>query len=568
MQGAYFESRQRCCTGFGLGDQRQSPRNRRVEVKSDDLAPKSGRHTMAEFVDKSHGLELDKTERVLGIPRYSGRTRWMRVLATGGTGYIGGRLVPRLLRRGHTVRVLVRDPTRVAGRPWADRVELVEGSLLRPETLEGVFNEIDAAFYLVHSMYGGAGFARRDRLAAMNFCRAASGLRHVIYLGGLQPEQKTLSQHLHSRAEIGRILSLHLPTTELRAGPIIGSGSASFEMLRYLTERLPVMIAPSWVMNPIQPIAIRDVLAYLIAALESSPNEIVEIGGDRLTYKQMMQEYARQRGLRRFIIPVPALLPARIGARIISWVTPIPNSLAVPLVEGMVHPLTVKDERAKTLFDHVRPISFRKAVKLALARIQDQAVETRWSGTLTDEPTYEHLDLRGLIREVRSLHIEATPDAVYDVFASLGGARGWLTWNWAWRLRGYADRLMGGPGLARGRRHPQELLAGEVVDFWRAEIVDPPHLLRLRGEMKLPGRAWLQWETYTERGGTRLTQTAGFAPHGLFGALYWYLLYPFHRLIFTDMINAIGRLAVASQSDKRDVAPPDGSRDPVGDAVE
>ena len=473
----------------------------------------------------------------------------MRVLATGGTGYIGGRLVPRLLRRGHSVRVLVRDPDRLAGRPWVDRVELVQGNLLRPETLEGAFDGIDTAFYLVHSMYGGADFAHRDRMAAMNFCRAASGLRHVIYLGGLQPEQKQLSQHLHSRAEIGRILSLHLPTTELRAGPIIGSGSASFEMLRYLTERLPLMIAPSWVRNRIQPIAIRDVLAYLIAAMERGPSEIVEIGADQLTYKQMMQEYARQRGLPRLILSVPAIVPARIGARFISLVTPIPSSLAVPLVEGMVHPLVVKDDRAKNLFRHVRPIQYGKAVKLALARIQEQAVETRWSGALTDEPTYEHRDLRGLIREVRSLHIDASPTAVFNVFTSLGGQRGWLTWNWAWRWRGHIDRLIGGPGLLRGRRHPQELLSGEVVDFWRVEVVDKPHMLRLRGEMKIPGRAWLQWEANSERGGTRLTQTAGFAPRGLFGALYWYCLYPFHRLIFTDMINAIGRLAVGSESD-------------------
>ena len=219
----------------------------------------------------------------------------------------------------------------------------------------------------------------------------------------------------------------------------------------------------------------------------------------------------------------------------------------MPLVEGMVYPLIVQDERAKTLFADVRPISYAKAVRLALARIQDQAVETRWSGTLTNEATYEHHDIRGLIRDVRSSHIEASPGAVFNVFSSLGGERGWLTWNWAWRLRGYADRLLGGPGLLRGRRHPQELSAGDFVDFWRVELVDPPHVLRLRCEMKLPGLAWLQWEANLERGGTRLTQTAGFAPRGLFGVLYWYLLYPFHRLIFTDMINAIGRLAVGAE---------------------
>jgi uncharacterized protein YbjT (DUF2867 family) len=492
----------------------------------------------------------------------------MRVLVTGGTGYIGGRLVPRLLRQGHSVRVMVRDPSRLVGRPWANRVEVVTANLLEPETLEGAFDGIDAAYFLVHSMYAGADFAQRDRQATINFCRAASGLRHVIYLGGLQPEQRLLSKHLHSRAEIGRILSLHLPTTELRAGPIIGSGSASFEMVRYLTERLPVMIAPAWVRNEIQPIAIRDVLSYLIAALEHGPSEIVEIGGDRLTYRQMMKGYARSRGLRRLIIAVPPVLPARIGARFIGLVTPIPSLLAVPLVEGMTQPLVVKDNRAKELYRDIKPIPYEKAVKLALCRIQDQAVETRWTGTHSDRPTYKHEDLRGLAREVRSLQVEATPDAVFRAFSSLGGNRGWLTWKWAWRLRGFIDRLLGGPGLSRGRRHPQELLAGEVVDFWRAEVVDPPNLLRLRGEMRIPGQAWLQWEAKPERGGTRLTQTAGFAPQGLAGAMYWYGLYPFHRLIFTDMIEAIGRLAVRLQLAKPDIPPPHRSEVPVRDVAE
>ena len=472
----------------------------------------------------------------------------MHVLVIGGTGYIGGRLVPRLLSAGHFVRVVVRDPSRLAGRPWADQVEVLRGNLLEPETLEHAFDDIHTAYYLVHSMYAGAGFAVRDRLAARNFCEAAPNVDHVIYLGGLQPERQLLSQHLHSRAEIGRILSSNLPTTELRAGPIIGSGSASFEMLRYLTERLPLMIVPSWVNNEIQPIAVRDVLAYLIAALERGPSGIVEIGGDRLTYKNMIQTYARLRGLRRLIIPVSPILPARVGGRFIGMATPIPSSLAVPLVEGMAQPLVVNDDRARTLFSEVEPISYQKAVELALFRIQEQAVATRWTGTPTDEPTYEHRDLRGLVREVRSMHIEASPDAVFHAFSGLGGDRGWLTWNWAWRVRGFLDHLVGGPGLRRGRRDPQELHGGEVVDFWRVEVVTPPDLLRLRGEMKLPGSAWLQWETRPERGGTRLTQIAGFVPSGLTGTLYWYLLYPFHRLIFTDLIRAIGRVAVHSQA--------------------
>ena len=473
----------------------------------------------------------------------------MRVLATGATGYIGGRLVPRLLRNGHTVRVLVRDPSRLAGRPWADRVDLARGDLLRPETLEGAFEGIDAAYYLVHSMYTGSDFAARDREAAENFCRAAANVRHLIYLGGLLPQGKRVSKHLRSRAEIGRILADHLPTTEFQAGPIIGSGSASFEMLRYLTERIPLMIAPGWVMNEIQPIAVRDVLAYLIAALERGPSGIVEIGGDRLTYKHMMLAYARRRGLYRWIVAVPPLIPARFGARFIGLVTPIPSALAVPLVEGMTQPLVADKQRAATLFGQIRPIRYQKAIRLALARIQEQAVETRWSGAQTDDaPTYEHRDLRGLAREVRSIHVNASPDDVFRVFSSLGGEHGWLTWNWAWRVRGLMDQLLGGPGLRRGRRHPWELLSGEVVDFWRVEALEPPNLLRLRAEAKLPGQAWLQWEAIAERGGTRLTQTAAFAPHGLLGALYWYSLYPFHRLIFTDMINAIGLRASSGQN--------------------
>ena len=465
----------------------------------------------------------------------------MRVLATGATGYIGGRLVPRLLRHGHTVRVLVRDPSRLAGRPWADRVELACGDLLRPETLEGAFEGIDAAYYLVHSMYTGSDFAARDRQAAENFCRAAANVRHVIYLGGLLPQGKRVSKHLGSRAEIGRILADRLPTTEFRAGPIIGSGSASFEMLRYLTERIPLMIAPAWVINEIQPIAVRDVLAYLIAALERGPSDIVEIGGDRLTYKQMMLAYARLRGLYRWILAVPPLIPARFGARLMGLVTPIPSCAgrsfgrrhdAAPSRKQGARKRLVRSNQADPLSEG-DPVGSRSYSRTS----SRNALEWRQTD---DAPTYEHRDLRGLAREVRSIHVDASPDDVYRVFSSLGGEHGWLTWNWAWRVRGFMDQLLGGPGLRRGRRHPRELLSGEVVDFWRVESLVPPHLLRLRAEAKLPGQAWLQWEAVAERGGTRLTQTAAFAPHGLLGALYWYSLYPFHRLIFTDMINAIG----------------------------
>ena len=467
----------------------------------------------------------------------------MRVLVTGATGYIGGRLVPRLLQRGHTVRVVVRDPDRLAGRPWADQVDIRGADFLDPRSLHGVFDGIEVAYYLVHSMYTGGDFARRERRAATHFCQAGARLPHVIYLGGLAPHSTRISKHLYSRADVGRVLAWHLPTTELRAGPIIGSGSASFEMVRYLTERLPIMVAPRWLLNLVQPIAVRDVLSYLTLALAGGPRGIVEIGGDQLTFKQMIQGYAKVRGLRRLVIVVPPFLPTWLGARWIGFITPIPNTLAVPLVEGILHPVTVNDDSAARLFPQVEPIRYQEAVRLALQRIQQDAVETHWSGALGDAPSYERRDWEGLIEEVRTLYLDVPPQLVFHEFAALGGDRGWLVWRWAWSARAALDRLLGGPGLRRGRRHPQELLPGEAVDFWRVETVTPPHLLRLRAEMKLPGRGWLQWEALPEKTGTRLIQTAAFAPRGLFGTLYWYLLYPFHRLIFTALIEAIAQRA-------------------------
>lgn len=469
----------------------------------------------------------------------------MHVLATGASGYIGGRLVPRLLRAGHTVRVLTRDPRRLAGRFWVDRVEVVRGDLLNHGTLAGICDGVDAGYYLVHSMSAGSGYVQRDRLAAEGFCRVAGDLKHLVYLGGLLPAGAGVSRHLRSRAEIGRILASRVPVTEFRAGPIIGSGSASFEMIRYLTERLPLIVAPHWIRNEVQPIAVRDVLSYLVGALERGPSGVVEIGSDRLTFAEMMREYARTRRLRRLLVSVPGILPPAVGAKWVGMLTPIPNAIVVALVEGMVRPPVVTSGRARELFPSIKPISYRKATLLALRRIRQQAVETRWSGAQTEPSTYEYRDSEGLVREVRTLHVSARPEAVFRAFTGLGGERGWLVWNWAWRARGALDRLVGGPGLGRGRRDPDRLLAGEAVDFWRVELVRPPRLLRLRAEAKLPGRGWLQWEVKAEGEGTRLTQTASFSPRGLPGTLYWYVLYPFHRMIFTDLIEAIGRQALA-----------------------
>lgn len=465
----------------------------------------------------------------------------MRVLVAGSTGYVGGRLVPRLLDAGHSVRVLVRDPARIQGRPWAGRVEVVQGDLLQRDTLPAALDGQDAAYYLVHSMGAGRGFEAKDRQAASNFAQAAaeSGLPHLVYLGGLQPEGSA-SPHLRSRAEVGSILRAAVPTTEFRAGPIVGSGSASFEMVRYLTERLPVMLTPRWVGNEVQPIGVRDVLSYLLAALDKGPRGIVEIGGERLSFADMMLGYAEVRGLRRRIVPLPFLAP-RLAARWVELVTPIPNALAIPLIEGVIRPVVADTSKAEAIFPEIHPAGYRAAVERALRLTRGRAVETRWSGALGAGASFRLTDREGMIREVRSRHVAASPESTFAAFASIGGEKGWLVWEWAWGVRGLLDRLVGGPGLRRGRRDPLEVLPGEAVDFWRVEEVVRPELLRLRAEMKVPGRAWLQWEVRPEGDGSRLVQTAIFEPKGLAGTLYWYVLYPLHALIFSDLARAVAR---------------------------
>jgi uncharacterized protein YbjT (DUF2867 family) len=464
----------------------------------------------------------------------------MRVLVTAATGYIGGRLVPELLRAGHTVRVLVRSADRVADRPWSGQVEVVVGDVTAPESLRGLVGGMDAAYYLVHSMGAGGDFAEVDRRAARSFAGACGGIPKVIYLGGLLP--RDASEHLRSRAEVGEILRFSLPTTELRAGPIIGSGSASFEMVRYLTERLPIMITPRWVENEVQPIGIADALRYLLAALERPALGVVDIGADRLTFRRMMEEYAEVRGLTRTILPVPVLAPW-LAARWVGLVTPIPNRLAVPLVEGLVTPVVADTGRAESRFPEIQPRPYRETVADALQKMEEGEVATRWSGAQQDAPARRMEDQEGLVREVRSIRVDAPAEEVFRVVTSLGGDRGWPAWNTAWRFRGALDRLVGGSGLRRGRRHPTELLVGEAVDFWRVDRLDRNRLVRLRAEMRLPGAAWLQWEITSDGAASHVVQTALFAPTGLTGLLYWYGLYPVHGLIFSALVRAIGREA-------------------------
>lgn len=467
----------------------------------------------------------------------------MTVLVTGATGYIGGRLTSRLVEQGLAVRLLVRDARRIRGRWWENRVEVMAGDLFDPASLERALDGVDEAYYLVHSMATDGDFAERDRVAAQNFVQAGRALRHCIYLGGLVPPGSRVSAHLASRGETGAVLRDGLPTTEFRAGPIVGSGSASFEMVRYLTERLPFMVAPRWILNQVQPIAVRDVLSYLLAARASEPAGIVEIGGaDRLSFRDMLQGYAAVRGFRRVIVPVPVLAPA-LAALWIDKVTPIPRNIIAPLVEGIAHPVVADTAKAEAHFPAVKPMSYRVAVERALVRLNQHAVESRWSDALGAGESYELRDREGVLEETRTAYVEAHPEQVFRAFTSLGGEQGWLAYNSLWKVRGFIDRLAGGPGLRRGRRVPDELLPGEAVDFWRVEQVERPRLLRLRAEMRVPGKAWLQFTATPEGSGTRLVQTALFAPRGLTGLLYWYAMYPAHKFIFGDMVAGVARLA-------------------------
>jgi uncharacterized protein YbjT (DUF2867 family) len=471
------------------------------------------------------------------------------ILVTGATGYIGGRLAPRLLEAGYRVRVLVRDSARLQGRAWLEQVEVIQGDVLDPASLEPAMQGVSAAYYMVHSMSGSADFHQRDIQAAQNFSNAArqAGVERLIYLGGLGDTETELSKHLRSRQQTGDALrESPVPVTEFRAGVIVGSGSLSFEMIRYLTERVPIMICPRWVYTRIQPIGIRDTLNYLISALTTpeSAGQIVEIGGaEVITYGDMMFGYARARGLRRLLIPVPVLTP-RLSSYWVHIVTPIPAGIARPLIDGLRNEVIVRTDKSQRLFPNIQPMDYHSAVSLALGDLDAHHVETSWSDSLVssqgDIRPVVLTTVEGMIIEQRQRVAQVLPTAAYRVFSSLGGQTGWLYFDWAWRIRGVMDRLVGGVGLRRGRRDPEDVRVGDAIDFWRVEAVEPGRLLRLRAEMKVPGRAWLQFEAepYKE-GHTLLTQTAYFAPKGLSGLAYWYLLYPIHRIIFSGMIERI-----------------------------
>ena len=482
------------------------------------------------------------------------------ILVTGATGYVGGRLVPRLLDAGYRVRCLVRDPARLQGRPWLGRVEVVAGDALSPASLAVAMEGISGAYYLIHGMRGGRDDAERDMQAARNFAAAAElvGIERIIYLGELVDPTAKLSPYLRSRHETGYILRRgRVPVTEFRAGMIVGSGSALFEMIRYLVEREAVLLCPAWFFSLAQPIGVRNVLDYLVAALETPPSvgKLIEIGGaERLTYAEMLLGYARQRGLKRLLIHMPLQTP-RLSAYWVHMVTPIPWRIVLPLIEGLHLESVVHDDLARRLFPQIEPLDFRTAVQLALQRIEEGNVETSWSDALVtsagDIKPYTFTQQEGMMIERCQLLLALPPEPIFRAFWGLGGERGWLYMNWAWVVRGWMDKAVGGVGLRRGRRHPDEIRVGESLDFWRVEAMESNRCIRLRAEMKLPGRAWLEFHAIPQPGReTLLTLDAFFAPKGVLGFLYWYALYPVHRFIFDGMIRKVaeraGQLAAAT----------------------
>jgi uncharacterized protein YbjT (DUF2867 family) len=466
------------------------------------------------------------------------------ILLTGATGYIGGRLLPVLEAAGHRVRCLTRHPGALRHRV-GENTEIALGDVLDSSALPTYLAEVDTAYYLVHAMGSENSFEAADRRAAHGFAAAArqAGVKRVIYLGGLGTGEK-LSAHLRSRQEVGVILrQWGVPTLELRASIVIGSGSASFEMIRALVEKLPVMVTPRWVHTRTQPIAIEDVIAYLLQALTLPPagSRILEIGGpDQVSYLEMMREYARQRGLKRWMIPVPILSP-RLSSLWLGLVTPVYARVGRELVDSLRNETIVNDPSAAQIFT-VRPLGFRQALTRALANEDRQFAETRWSDAFSSLHSVSSSGIPKYGRRIidsRSMRASVPPEIAFKAIERLGGKNGWYYGDWLWSLRGLLDLFFGGAGLRRGRRDPDHLYVGDTVDFWRVEDVQPNRLLRLSAEMRLPGRAWLQFEIEPVGTGSSLRQTAIFDPAGILGQLYWYLLFPIHQFVFAGMLKAI-----------------------------
>jgi uncharacterized protein YbjT (DUF2867 family) len=479
-----------------------------------------------------------------------------RILLTGATGYVGGRLLKALEGNGYRVRCLARRPEFLRARASTE-TEVVQGDVLDKDSLTPALAGVNIAYYLVHSMGSGGSFEEQDRTAALNFGQAArrAGAGRIIYLGGLGEQGRELSEHLRSRQEVGKLLRQSgVPVIEFRSSVVIGSGSVSFEMVRALVDRLPVMICPKWVRTPTQPIAIEDVIGYLVeaAGLPLERSEVFEIGGaDIVSYGGLMRTYAGERGLRRWLIPVPALTPW-LSSLWLGLVTPVYARVGRKLIEGVRNPTVVRDNRALQVFS-VRPRGVREAIARALANEEQDFAQTRWSDALSPagaRKSWAGVRLGSRIVDQQTAETTLSPAAAFAPIRRIGGRNGWYFANFLWRIRGFIDLLVSGVGLRRGRRNPEHPAVGDALDFWRVEAYEPDRRLRLFAEMKVPGRAWLEFEVEPMAGGSVVRQTAMFEPAGLSGLAYWYTLYPFHAWIFRGMLREIvkrGQLATAGK---------------------
>jgi uncharacterized protein YbjT (DUF2867 family) len=479
-------------------------------------------------------------------------SRQGRLLLTGATGYIGGRLLRVLEAGGYSLRCLARNPARLKGRV-SETTEVAAGDCLDPPSLRAAMSDVHTAYYLVHSMGNAESFEEQDRRAAANFAAAAeaAGVKRIIYLGGLGAGP--LSAHLKSRQEVGAILRRStVPVIEFRASIVIGSGSLSFEIIRALVERLPVMICPRWVAMAAQPIAVEDLIEYLVRALDLSDpgSRIIEIGGpDRVSYRDIMNEYARQRGLRRLMISIPVLTP-RLSSLWLGLVTPVYARIGRKLIDSIRNETVVRDRSALTMFDF-KPMGLAEMMRRAIANEDREFALTRWSDALASsglELSWGGVRFGNRIVDSRTMAVDAAPEAAFRPIRRIGGTNGWYYGDWLWCLRGWVDLLLGGVGLRRGRRDPDSLAVGDAVDFWRVEEFENNRRLRLSAEMKLPGRAWLEFEVEPQGRSSLIRQSAIFDPLGLAGLAYWYILYPAHFLIFARMLRRIAAAAEAEGS--------------------
>jgi uncharacterized protein YbjT (DUF2867 family) len=485
------------------------------------------------------------------------------ILVTGATGYIASRLIPRLLDMEYRVRCLARNPLQLKARAWSPFVDVVRGNVMDPSTLAPAMRGIHTAFYLIHNMSSGYGYTSLELDGAQNFASAAEkeGVEHIIYLGGLADPKRKISSHMRSRIDTGESLRKgKVPVTEFRAGVIIGPGSISFEMIRFMTELMPVIFGPLWLQNMSQPIAAQNVIDYLLAALENRPGQsrVFEVGGpDRMSYAELMLTYSRLRGLWRRYVVVPGI-PLWFMALGVEWMTPVPASIARPLVDGLRSDSLVQDETARHTFPQVHLIGYEEAVKIALGQLRPDHLEPAWRDC--DQPV-KSMKHEGFFIDHRCERVDVAPEKVFQVISSLGGKNGWPYTNWLWQLRGWLDHLFGGPGL-RGRSSPLALSGapakmkrgegpgevpqsgmrvGDYIDFYRIEALEEGRLLRLYSGLKAPGQGWMEWRVEQEQDFSRLSQTGYFAPRGFWGFAYWILLAPLHRLVFRGLIRAIVR---------------------------